>query len=153
MNFEFREARDVSDEIKKFIFQNPKSYNFRNKSNINEPIVLPEGSKVYECYLNEKLVAFIILQYFPKTDEFIKDNYLYEIMFGKLINDESIHFTEILRQFLQNEYDEDLTIFAIVKGSNEKNKKTVYKILEEIGFVTTDCPSERMFIPNNNCWG
>lgn len=151
MNFEFREARDVSDEIKKFIFQNPKSYNFGNKSNINEPIVLPEGSKVYECYLNEKLVAFIILQYFPKTDECIKDNYLYEIMFGKLINDESIHFTEILRQFLQNEYDEDLTIFAIVKGSNEKNKETVYKILEEIGFVTTDCPSERMFIPNNNC--
>ncbi|HHK6005503.1 TPA: hypothetical protein ACQWFH_001463, partial [Neisseria subflava] len=82
MNFEFREARDVSDEIKKFIFQNPKSYNFGNKSNINEPIVLPEGSKVYECYLNEKLVAFIILKYFPKTDEFIKDNYLYEIMFG-----------------------------------------------------------------------
>ena len=53
MNFEFREARDISDEIKKFIFQNPKSYNFGNKSNINEPIVLPEGSKVYECYLNE----------------------------------------------------------------------------------------------------
>ena len=69
-------------------------------------------------------------------------------MFGKLINDESIHFTEILRQFLQNEYDEDLTIFAIVKESN-KDKKTVYKILEEIGFVTTDCFSERMFIPNN----
>lgn len=61
MNFEFREARDVSDEIKKFIFQNPKSYNFGNKSNINEPIVLPEGSKVYECYFKENLVAFIIL--------------------------------------------------------------------------------------------
>ena len=150
MNFEFRETRDVSDEIKKFIFQNTESYNFGNESNINKPIVLPEGSKVYECYLNEKLVAFIVLEYLPKTDECIKDNYLYEIIFSKLINDESIHFTEILRQFLQNKYDEDLTIFAIVKESN-KDKKTVYKILEEIGFVTTDCFSERMFIPNNNC--
>ena len=46
-------------KLKNFIFQNTESYNFGNESNINKPIVLPEGSKVYECYLNEKLVALL----------------------------------------------------------------------------------------------
>ena len=151
MNFEFREARDVSDEIKKFIFQNPKSYNFGNKSNINEPIVLPEGSKVYECYFKENLVAFIILVHCFKTDEEIEDNYFYEIIFGKLTNDENVKFKEILKQFLQNEYKEDLKIFAVVKNTNEDDKDKVFNILEENGFVTTENPNERIFIPNNNC--
>lgn len=162
MNFEFRETRDVSDEIKKFIFQNPKSYNFENESNINKPIVLPEGSKAYECYLNEVLVAFIILEiwYYENGDG-------YEIIFGTLTDDTNVHFTEILRQFLQNEYKEDLKIFALVQHNNP-DKQTVFKILEKNEFIQStykqtkvykdlrangllkDEPDEFVYTPANN---
>ena len=86
-----------------------------------------------------------------KTDEEIEDNYFYEIIFGKLTNNENVKFKEILKQFLQNEYKEDLKIFAVVKNTNEDDKDKVFNILEENGFVTTENPSERIFIPNNNC--
>ncbi len=149
MNFEFREARDVSDEIKKFIFQNPKSYNFGNESNINKPIVLPEGSKVYECYIKNRLVGFIILQYMYLNE----CEYEYEIHIGKLVNDRGVKFKSIFKQFLQNEYKEDLKISAVVKKDNP-DKERVYNILDTNGFIH-DVPwlaeREFVYIPANNC--
>ena len=146
MYFKFKNiGHIVCKAITEFMLQKKESYNLGDND-----VAFSKASKVYECYLNENLVAFIILTYCFKTNEEIEDNYFYEIIFGKLTNDENVKFKEILKQFLQNEYKEDLKIFAVVKNTN-KDKDKVFNILEENGFVTTENPSERIFIPNNNC--
>ena len=147
MDFKFKNiGHIVSEVITEFMLQKKESYNFGDND-----VVFGEAYEIYECYFKENLVAFIILVHCFKTDEEIEDNYFYEIIFGKLTNDENVKFKEILKQFLQNEYKEDLKIFAVVNNTNEDDKDKVFNILEENGFVTTENPSERIFIPNNNC--
>ena len=138
-----------------------RAYNLKY-INDNKSIVFDEKSKIYECYLNEVLVAFIILEVWYYGDG-------YEIIFGTLTDDKNVHFTEILRQFLQNEYKEDLKIFALVQYGNP-DKQTVFKILEkngfiqdtfkqtkvykdlrENGFLEDEPPDEFVYIPANNC--
>lgn len=146
MDFKFKNiGHIISEVITEFMLQKKESYNFGDND-----VVFGEAYEIYECYFKENLVAFIILVHCFKTDEEIEDNYFYEIIFGKLTNDENVKFKEILKQFLQNEYKEDLKIFAVVKNTNEDDRDKVFNILEENGFVTTENPSERIFIPNNN---
>ena len=161
MTFEFKNIGCIaSNKITEFILKNEKAYNLRY-INDNEPIVFDEKSKIYECYLNEVLVAFIILEGWYYGDG-------YEIIFGTLTDDTNVHFTEILRQFLQNEYKEDLKIFALVQYGNP-DKQTVFKILEKNEFIQStykqtkvykdsrenglleDGPDEFVYIPANNC--
>lgn len=162
MTFEFKNIGCIaSNKITEFILKNEKAYNLKY-INDNESIVFDEKSKIYECYLNEVLVAFIILEVWYYGDG-------YEIIFGTLTDDTNVHFTEILRQFLQNEYKEDLKIFALVQYRNP-DKQTVFKILEkngfiqdtfkqtrvykdlrENGFLEDEPPDEFVYIPANNC--
>ncbi len=162
MTFEFKNIGCIaSNKITEFILKNKKAYNLKY-INDNESIVFDEKSKRYECYLNEVLVAFIILKVWDYGDG-------YEIIFGTLTDDTNVHFTEILRQFLQNEYKEDLKIFALVQYGNP-DKQTVFKILEkngfiqdtfkqtkvykdlrENGFLEDEPPDEFVYIPANNC--
>ena len=146
MDFKFKNiGHIISEVITEFMLQKKESYNFGDND-----VVFGEAYEIYECYFKENLVAFIILVHCLKTDEEIEDNYFYEIIFGKLTNDENVKFKKILKQFLQNEYKEDLKIFAVVKNTNEDDRDKVFNILEENGFITTENPSERIFIPNNN---
>ena len=162
MPFEFKNIGCIaSNKITEFILKNKKAYNLKY-INDNKSIVFDEKSKIYECYLNEVLVAFIILEVWYYGDG-------YEIIFGTLTDDKNVHFTEILRQFLQNEYKEDLKIFALVQYGNP-DKQTVFKILEkngfiqdtfkqtkvykdlrENGFLEDEPPDEFVYIPANNC--
>ena len=161
MTFEFKKIGCIaSNKITEFILKNERAYNLRY-INDNEPIVFDEKSKIYECYLNEVLVAFIILEVWDYGDG-------YKIIFGTLTDDTNVHFTEILRQFLQNEYKEDLKIFALVQHDNPY-KQTVFKILEKNEFIQStykqtkvykdlranglreDEPDEFVYTPANNC--
>ena len=161
MTFEFKKIGCIaSNKITEFILKNERAYNLRY-INDNEPIVFDEKSKRDECYLNEVLVAFIILEVWDYGDG-------YEIIFGTLTDDTNVHFTEILRQFLQNEYKEDLKIFALVQHDNPY-KQTVFKILEKNEFIQStykqtkvykdlranelreDEPDEFVYTPANNC--
>lgn len=147
MPFEFKNIGYItSNEITEFILKNEKSFNFGD-INDNELVGFNEKSKVYECYLNKRLVGFIILRYIYLNE------YVYEIYIGKLVNERRIKFKNILEQFLQNEYKEDLKIFAAVKKENP-DRERVYNILDTHGFIH-DVPwlakGEFVYIPTNNC--
>ena len=127
MTFEFKKIGCIaSNKITEFILKNERAYNLRY-INDNEPIVFDEKSKIYECYLNEVLVAFIILEVWDYGDG-------YEIIFGTLTDDTNVHFTEILRQFLQNEYKEDLkkqlSEAKAKRAATENENAVVDKLIE-----------------------
>ena len=147
MTFEFKNIGCIaSNKITEFILKNKAAYNFGD-INDNELISFNEESKVYECYINERLVGFIILRYIHLNE------YVYEIYIGKLVNERRIKFKNILEQFFQNEYKEDLKILAAVKKENP-DRERVYNILDTNGFIH-DVPwlakGEFVYIPANNC--
>lgn len=149
MPFEFKNIGYItSNEITEFILKNEKSYNFGD-INDNELVGFDEKSKVYECYIKNRLVGFIILQYMYLNE----CEYEYEIHIGKLVNDRGVKFKSIFKQFLQNEYKEDLKISAVVKKENP-DRERVYNILDTNGFIH-DVPwlaeCEFVYIPANNC--
>jgi len=88
MPFEFKNIGYItSNEITEFILKNEKSYNFGDV-NDDELIGFNEKSKVYECYIKNRLVGFIILQYMYLNE----CEYEYEIHIGKLVNDRRVKF-------------------------------------------------------------
>ena len=111
MTFEFKNIGCIArNRITEFILKNKAAYNFGD-INDNELISFDEKSKVYECYIKNRLVGFIILRYMYLNE----CEYEYEIYIGKLVNDRGVKFKSIFKQFIQNEYKEDLKISAVVK--------------------------------------
>lgn len=63
MDFEFRNIGEcISNEIKNFIFSNKQAF-YPDEEFVIDDIncCINKGSKVYECYVDNRLIAFIIL--------------------------------------------------------------------------------------------
>lgn len=153
MDFEFRNIGEcISNEIRNFIFSNKQAF-YPDEEFVIDDIncCINKGSKVYECYVDNRLIAFIILNLKIRNG-----SSCYEILFGKF--DKNVHFVEILEKFIQD-YNEELNIFAVLENSNIAFKRRVCKILEKVGFAyemynkkyNVSCAgNELVFIPQKN---
>lgn len=143
MIIEFKNiGKCITSQIRGFLFENKLSFYPNEELTIDDiRVEKNDNSKVYECYLNGILVAFIILEYFENDDESV-----YEISFGKF--DKNVDFSIILNHFIQS-YNEKLKIFAVVESQNLARKR-IYNILEQAGFIyryDICVGNERVFIP------